>query len=169
VMGIVSIVSLMAGNSAMTFAGPRVYFAMARDKVFLNAASKVHPSYKTPAFAIVAQTVWASLLILTGSGNSLLTYTGFSITLFLGVAVFALFVLRRREPNAVRPFKAIGYPVAPAIFTAACFIILANALYTDLLKPLMDGNPETGLGPSAWGLLVIGLGLPVYYFFARRK
>ena len=71
VMGLVSIVSLMAGNSAMTFAGPRVYFAMARDGVFFNAASKVHPTYRTPAFAIVAQTIWTSLLILTGSGNAL--------------------------------------------------------------------------------------------------
>ena len=166
VMGLVSIVSLMAGNSAMTFAGPRVYFAMARDGVFLDAASKVHPAYKTPAFSIVAQTIWVSLLILTGSGNALITYTGFSITLFLGVAVFALFVLRRREPNAVRPFKAIGYPIAPAIFTIACFVILANALYTDLVKPMTAGTP---VGPSAWGFLVIGLGLPVYYLFAKRR
>lgn len=166
VMGLVSIVSLLAGNSAMTFAGPRVYFAMARDGVFFDSAARIHRSYRTPAAAIIAQTVWASLLILTGSGNALITYTGFSITLFLGVAVFALFVLRRREPDAPRPFKALGYPVAPAIFTIACFVILANALYTDLVKPLTQGGT---VGPSAWGLLVIGLGLPVYYFFARKK
>jgi APA family basic amino acid/polyamine antiporter len=166
VMGIVGIVSLLAGNSAMTFAGPRVYFAMARDRVFFQSAANVHPTYKTPAFAIVAQTLWTTVLILTGSGNALLTYTGFSITLFLGVAVFALFVLRRREPNAERPFKALGYPIAPAIFTIACFVILANALYTDLVKPLTQGG---AVGPSAWGFLVIGLGLPIYYFFARKN
>ena len=166
VMGIVSIVSLLASNSAMTFAGPRVYFAMARDNVFFKSAANVHSTYRTPAAAILAQTIWTSLLILTGSGNALITYTGFSITLFLGIAVFALFVLRRREPNAPRPFKALGYPVAPAIFTIACFVILANALYTDLVKPIMAGTP---IGPSAWGILVIGLGLPVYYFFARKK
>lgn len=166
VMGIVGIVSLLAGNSAMTFAGPRVYFAMARDKVFFKSAAHVHPTYKTPAFAIVAQTLWTTLLILTGSGNALLTYTGFSITLFLGVAVFALFILRQREPNAERPFKALGYPIAPAIFTIACFVILANALYTDLVKPLTQGG---AVGPSAWGFLVIGLGLPIYYFFASKK
>ena len=106
----------------------------------------MHPTYRTPAFAIVAQTIWATLLILTGSGNALITYTGFSITLFLGVAVFALFVLRWREPNAPRPFKAIGYPVAPAIFTIACFVILANALYTDLVKPLMRGHADRSIG-----------------------
>ncbi len=166
VLGIVSIVSLLASNSAMTFAGPRVYFAMARDKVFFDAAATVHPTYKTPAFAIVAQTVWTTLLILTGSGNALITYTGFSITLFLGVAVFALFILRKREPNAERPFKALGYPIAPAVFTIACFVILANALYTDLVKPLTQGG---AVGPSAWGFLVIGLGLPIYYFFAGKN
>ncbi|HJU41469.1 MAG TPA: amino acid permease [Vicinamibacterales bacterium] len=166
VMGLVSIVSLLAGNSAMTFAGPRVYFAMARDNGFFKSTAQVHPTFRTPAVAIVAQTAWVTLLILTGSGNALLTYTGFSITLFLGIAVFALFVLRRREPNAPRPFKVIGYPVAPAIFTIACFVILANALYTDLVKPLMEG---TAIGPSAWGILVISLGLPVYFFFARQK
>jgi APA family basic amino acid/polyamine antiporter len=166
VMGIVSIVSLLASNSAMTFAGPRVYFAMARDNVFFSSAATIHSSYRTPAFAILAQTVWTTVLILTGSGNALITYTGFSITLFLGIAVFALFVLRRREPNAERPFKALGYPIAPAIFTIACFVILANALYNDLVKPLVDG---TAIGPSAWGILVIGLGLPLYYFFARKE
>src|SRR5690349_9624239 len=166
VMGLVSIVSLLAGNSAMTFAGPRVYFAMARDGVFFDAASRVHPTYRTPAFAIIAQTMWTSLLILTGSGNALITYTGFSVTLFLGIAVFALFVLRRREPNAERPFKALGYPIAPAVFCIACFVILANALYTDLVKPMTAG---TAVGPSAWGFLVIGLGLPIYYFFSSKK
>ena len=166
IMGVVSIVSLMASNSAMTFAGPRVYYAMARDQVFFPAAAKVHPIYKTPAVAIVAQAGWTSLLILTGSAAALTTYTGFSITLFAGIAVAALFVLRRREPNAVRPFKALGYPIAPAIFVIASFVILANALYTDLVTPMMAG---TAVGPSAWGFLVIAMGLPLYWFFKSRR
>jgi basic amino acid/polyamine antiporter, APA family len=66
----------------------------------------------------------------------------------------------------VRPFKALGYPLAPAIFTAACFIILANALYTDLVKPMAAG---TTFGPSAAGLLIIALGLPIYWWFARGR
>ena len=101
-------------------------------------------------------------MILTGSGNALLTYTGFSITLFLGIAVFALFVLRRREPNAPRPFKALGYPIAPAIFALACFVILANALYTDLVKPMMAGTAGRAVGvgipgdrPRAAGVLLL--------------
>jgi basic amino acid/polyamine antiporter, APA family len=166
VMGVVSIISLVASCSAMTFAGPRVYFAMARDHAFFPSAARVHPTFKTPAAAIVAQSLWTSLLILTGSADALLTYTGFSITLFSGIAVAALFVLRAREPNAERPFKALGYPVAPAIFTLAALLIVLNALYTDLVKPL---TAHTAVGPSAWGLLVIALGLPVYFFFSRRK
>jgi APA family basic amino acid/polyamine antiporter len=143
-----------------------VYFAMARDRAFFPAAARVHPSFKTPAVAIVAQSAWTSVLILSGSADALLTYTGFSITLFSGIAVAALFVLRRREPNAERPFKALGYPVAPAIFTIAALLIVLNALYTDLVKPLTAG---TAVGPSAWGFLVIGLGLPIYFFFSRKK
>lgn len=166
IMGIVSIISLMASNSAMTFAGPRVYYAMARDGAFFPAAATVHPAYKTPAIAIIAQAIWTSILVLSGSADALLTYTGFSITLFAGVAVTALFVLRRREPDATRPFKALGYPVAPAIFVIASFVILANALYTDLVKPVIAGTP---VGPSAWGFLVIAMGLPLYWFFKSRR
>lgn len=166
VMGLVSIISLMASNSAMTFAGPRVYFAMARDRAFFPSAAQVHPTYRTPAVSIVAQSIWVSILILTGSADALLTYTGFSITLFSGIAVAALFVLRAREPNAERPFKALGYPIAPAIFTIAALLIVVNALYTDLVKPMMQGG---GIGPAAWGFLVIGLGLPIYYFFSRKS
>jgi APA family basic amino acid/polyamine antiporter len=166
IMGIVSIVSLMASISAMTFAGPRVYYAMARDGVFFPSAANIHPKYKTPAVAIVAQAIWASLLVLSGSADTLTTYTGFAVVLFAGVAVTALFVLRVREPHAERPFKALGYPVAPAIFAAASFLILANALYTDLVKPMTNGTP---FGPSAAGLLVIALGLPLYFFFSRRR
>jgi APA family basic amino acid/polyamine antiporter len=162
IMGIVSIISLLASNSAMILVGPRVYYAMARDGMFFPAAARVHPEYRTPATAIVAQAIWTTLLIVTGSGSALTTYTGFSILLFNGVAVAALFVLRRREPNAPRPYSTWGYPYLPALFVAVCAIIVANALYTDLVAPLTTGQ---SLGPSAAGLLIIGLGLPLYYWF----
>ncbi len=94
VMGVVSIISLLASISAMTFAGPRVYFAMARDGLFFRRASAVHPRYRTPAWAILAQASWATLLVLFATADALLTYTGFAIILFSGAAVVALFVLR---------------------------------------------------------------------------
>lgn len=168
VMGLVSVISLAATVSANIFAGPRVYFAMARDGLFLPVVAHVHPRFKTPAAAIVAQAIWSGLLVLTGSGAALITYTGFAVILFGGVAVAALFVLRHREPDAPRPFRALGYPLAPAIFTVASALIVVNALWTDLLRPLTTGGEW---GPAAAGIVVIALGLPVYFllrFGARR-
>ena len=107
----------------------------------------------------------AGLLVLSGSANALTTYTGFSVVLFAGVAVIALFVLRHREPDAPRPFKAIGYPIAPAIFAIASALIVSNALYTDLVVPVRQGTPW---GPAAAGLIVIGVGVPLYFVFSRR-
>jgi APA family basic amino acid/polyamine antiporter len=166
IMGAVSIVSLAAGINAWTFAGPRVYYAMAQDGVFFSAAARVHARYKTPAASIVAQALWATVLILTGSRDKLANYVGFAIVLFAGVAVAAVFVLRWREPDAPRPFRALGYPIAPAIFAIASGLIVLNALWTDLIVPVMRDQPW---GPSAAGMLVIAAGLPVYFLFARRS
>jgi APA family basic amino acid/polyamine antiporter len=164
VMGIVSIVGLLAGISGNTFAGSRVYFAMARDGLFFKRAADVHPVYRTPANAIVAQAIWSTLLVLSGGANALTTYTGFTVVLFAGVAVTALFVLRRREPNAPRPFSALGYPIAPAIFAVTSLAIVLNALWTDLVRPVTAGQQ---FGPSAAGLLVIALGLPLFWGFSK--
>jgi basic amino acid/polyamine antiporter, APA family len=155
VMGIVSLVSLAASISAMTIAGPRVYYAMARDGVFLPPASRVHPQYRTPAVSIVAQALWSAILVLSGGADALYRYTGFAISLFSGVAVTALFVLRAREPDAPRPFKALGYPVVPGVFAIAMFLIVANAIY---------GDPKV----AGAGIGIILAGLPVYLLFARR-
>jgi APA family basic amino acid/polyamine antiporter len=155
IMGIVSIISLVAGINAWTFAGPRVYYAMARDGVFFPAASKIHPRYKTPAVSIVAQTVLATLFILTGSLDTITNYVGFALSLFAGIAVAAVFVLRRREPDAPRPFKALGYPVTPAIFVLVSLAIVVNAFYRD---PVLSGT----------GVAVILAGIPIYLWFTSR-
>jgi len=165
IMGVVSIISLLASISAMTFAGPRVYYAMARDGLFFRQAASIHPTYKTPAASIVGQSVWATVLVLSGSASTLTTYTGFAVVLFAGLAVAAVFVLRRKEPDAPRPFKALGYPVAPGIFAIASLLIVLNALWTDLVAPMLRGQP---LGPSAAGLFVIALGLPLYWWFSKK-
>jgi len=154
VMGLVSIVSLSAGLSAWTFAGPRVYYAMARDGVFFAAAARVHPRFKTPAASIVAQAGWTTLLILTGAADALANYTGFAITLFAGAAVAAIFVLRSREPDAPRPFKALGYPWTPALFVSVSVVMVVNALYRD---------PAT----AGLGAVVILAGVPLYYYFQQ--
>ena len=156
IMGVVSLVSLAASISAMTIAGPRVYYAMARDGVFLAPAAEVHPRYQTPAKSIIAQSIWSTVLVLSGGADALIRYTGFAVILFAGVAVTALFVLRSREPNAPRPFKAFGYPIVPGTFAVVSLVIVANALY---------GDPRT----SGAGVLIILAGLPVYWIIARRK
>jgi APA family basic amino acid/polyamine antiporter len=166
IMGLVSLISLAAGINAWTFAGPRVYYAMARDGLFFAAAARVNPRLRTPAASIVAQASWTTVLILTGSLDKLTTYVGFAITLFAGIAVVAVFVLRAHEPEAPRPFKAWGYPAGPAVFAAASVLILVNALWNDLGRPILHG---TEWGPSAAGLIVIAMGIPVYYLFARRS
>jgi APA family basic amino acid/polyamine antiporter len=155
-MGIVSIISLAAGINAWTFVGPRVYFAMARDGVFFPAAARVHPTYKTPVIAIVAQAMWATVLVLTGSLDTLGNYVAFAITLFAGTAVAAVFVLRRRDPDAPRPFKAVGYPVTPAIFVLFSIAMVVNAI---------SREPRT----SGLGLLVIAAGIPLYFWFTRKR
>jgi basic amino acid/polyamine antiporter, APA family len=156
IMGVVSIVSLAAGISAWTFAGPRVYYAMARDGVFFSNAARVHPRFRTPSVSILAQAAWAAVLILTGSLDALTNYVGFAITLFAGIAVAAVFVLRAREPEAPRPFKALGYPITPAVFVLVSLLIVLNAIYN---------NP----GPSLAGVAIIAAGIPLYFWFKRKR
>ena len=151
-----SVVMIAASISAMVLAGPRVYFAMAQDGHFFSSLARVHPRFHTPVAAIVAQSVWAGVLVLTGTFDQLVEYTGFAVVLFSGVAVTALFVLRRREPLAHRPFRAWGYPVAPLVFVVASLLMVVNALWR---------SP----GTSAAGLAIIAAGVPVYWVFRRRS
>jgi APA family basic amino acid/polyamine antiporter len=156
VIGICTIISIAASISAMVWAGPRVYYAMARDRMFLSGACRVHPKFRTPVLAIVAQAIWSSVLVLSGTLSELVDYTGFAVVLFAGIAVLALFVLRHREPHAERPFKALGYPVAPAVFVAASLAIVVSEIYN---------KPQTSLK----GLAVVLAGIPIYWFFRRRR
>ena len=141
--------------SAMVFAGPRVYYAMARDGLFVPAAARVHPRWRTPVVAIAAQGMWSAVLVLSGTFAQLASYTGFAIVLFAGIAVAAVFVLRYREPDAPRPFKAWGYPLAPALFTVMSAVMVVNQVQREP-------------GPAAAGLVVIGCGIPIYFFLRHR-
>ena len=154
-LAIFTIVGLSASVSAMVLAGPRVYFAMARDGMFVRAAGRVHPRFHTPAAAIAGQAVWSSVLVLSGTLAQLVTYTGFAVVLFAAVAVSALFVLRRRDPGAARRFSALGYPWAPAIFVVASVGMVANSFWRD---------PAS----SVAGVALIAAGVPVYFAIRRR-
>jgi basic amino acid/polyamine antiporter, APA family len=152
---VLSILITAGTISAMVFAGPRVYYAMARDGLFVPAAARVHPRWRTPVVSIAAQGIWSAVLVLSGTFSQLASYTGFAIVLFAGIAVAALFVLRYREPEAARPFKAWGYPVAPALFTLMSAVMVVNQVQREP-------------GPAAAGLVVIGCGIPIYYLFRHR-
>ena len=166
-MGVVSIISIAASISAMTFAGPRVYYAMARDGLFFRGAARIHPRYRTPATAIVAQAVWSGVLVLSGGASTLTNYTGFAVVLFAGVAVAALFVLRRREPDVDAAVQGVGLSGRAGDLHAwpACAIV-ANALWSDLVTPIAAG---TTWGPSAAGLLIIAAGVPTLLVDARPR
>jgi len=151
----VILVSIFSATNGLTISAPRVYYAMAKDGLFLPAAARVHPKYRTPASAIVAQGLWSSILVLCGTLSQLVSYTGFAVVLFSAVAVTCVFVLRRRDPGAPRPFRAWGYPWAPAIFVLACLAMVVNE---------MMRNGATALVGAA----VIAAGVPVYFFFGRR-
>jgi APA family basic amino acid/polyamine antiporter len=154
-LGGLAVIVLSGSLSAMTVAGPRVYFAMARDGEFFPSFARVHPRFHTPWVSIIAQTAWSSVLILTNTKDQLAEYTGFAVLLFSAVAVSTVFVLRRRFPNEPRPFKALGYPVAPAVFVLASLVIMVFAI---------KGRP----GPSLVGAIIIASGIPLYWLLRWR-
>jgi APA family basic amino acid/polyamine antiporter len=150
-----TIVGIAASVSAMVLAGPRVYFAMARDGVFPRAAARVHPRFRAPVIAIVAQSAWSGVLVMSGSLAKLVSYTGFTLVLFNLLAVAGVFVLRRRLPDTERPFRTWGYPWAPALFVGGSAVMLVNELWRSR-------------GTALAGLAVIAAGLPVYWLHRRR-
>ncbi|HEY2431180.1 MAG TPA: amino acid permease [Vicinamibacterales bacterium] len=156
-LAVFTIVSLSASVSAMILAGPRVYFAMARDGMFVRAAGRVHPRFHTPAAAIIAQSIWSAVLVLSGTLSQLVSYTGFAVVLFSAVAVSALFVLRRRDALGRAPaFSAIGYPWAPALFVIASAVMLGNEVWRNPL-------------PTLVGSALIAAGVPVYFLVRARR
>ena len=155
-LAVFSIISIAASVSAMMIAGPRVYFAMARDGVFAAPAGTIHPVSRVPTRAVIAQAIWSCVLVLCGTLSELVSYTGFALVLFSGIAVVSVFVLRFRQPDEPRPFRAWGYPWAPAVFVIASVLMLANEIWR---------SP----GTSAVGLGVIVAGVPVYWWMRKGR
>jgi basic amino acid/polyamine antiporter, APA family len=165
--------------------GPRAYFAMARDGIFFQRLSRVHSRFQTPANAIVAQAAWAILLLAGGTAlimlppptNSglpgpildawtklhskplydvLYTYVIFGATFFFVLVIASVFVLRVRRPDLPRPYRVWGYPITPLFFIVAALVLMRNMLIETTIE-------------SMSGLVLILLGIPAYWFFARRS
>ena len=148
------VISTFGCNAAGLLGGSRVLFAMARDGVFLPAASRVHPVYRTPHVAVVALTGWSIVLALSGTYEQLFTYVMFASILFSAAAGVALFRLRRTHPDHARPYRTWGYPWIPALFILGSLAFVLNTLVE---RPV----------ESIAGLGLVALGVPVY-FFSRR-
>lgn len=142
--------------NGLILAGARVYYAMAKDGLFFRNVSKLHPKYKTPAISLMVQMVWTCILCISGSYGQLLDYIIFAVLVFYVLTIVGLFVLRRTHPEADRPYRAVGYPVLPAIY-------IVMALFIDVV--LLRYKPQ-----YTWpGLIIVLLGIPVYYFWSRRS
>lgn len=149
--------SMLVGLNGTVMSGARVPFAVARDGYFFRALAKVHPRFHTPSVAIVVQAILSILLLLLGANfRQLFSLAIFAEWLFYMIAGSTIFVFRRREPNAVRPYRMWGYPVIPAVFVVVAAALLAYTFKNDW--------PNSG-----YGVLVILAGLPFFLVFARRK
>lgn len=140
-----------------TLSTPRIYYAMAEDGLFFKSLAKVHPVYKTPVNSIIAQSVWAIILLLFwGTFEDLITYTVSVEWIFFTLAAAGIFIFRKRLKDVKRPYKTFGYPVTPLIFICINIWFVINIM---IQKPLH----------MALGISFLLLGVPVYIFFKRKN
>ena len=154
IMSILIMVSTFGCNNGLILSGSRLYYAMAKDNLFFPKAGTLNKN-AVPGFGIKAQAIWASALCLTGTYGALLDYTIFAALLFYILTIAGIFRLRKMQPDAVRPYKAFGYPVLPIIY-----IIFAAAIAFILL---IDKTENT-----LPGLFIVLLGIPVYYIVKKK-
>lgn len=155
-MAVAILLSTFGCCNGLILAGARVFYAMAKDGLFFKGAAAVHPGYKTPAFALIMQGIWTCILCLSGSYGQLLDYIIFAVLIFYILTITGLFVLRYKKPEAERPYRAVGYPILPAIY-------IVMALFIDVV--LLLYKPQ-----YTWpGLIIVLLGIPVYLVWSRRK
>ena len=150
-----AMISIFAALNGSILSGARVPYAMARDKFFFAALGRVHDRYLTPHVAILAQSSWAALLVLSGRYEQLFTYVIFASWILYGMTAASVFVLRSKRPEMKRPYRTLGYPVVPALFVfmAGCLVVMT----------LFQSPRE-----SLTGLLLIALGWPFYKFWKKR-
>ena len=158
-VAVLILVSISSALNGLTLTTPRMYYSMAQDGVFFRRLARVHPRFGTPAFAVLALAVWSAFLAATGTFQQLLTYVVFAGWIFYALGALSVFVYRRREPDAVRPFRTPGYPVTPVFFVAAAVLLVLNTIAT---QPARAGV----------GLTLVATGVPAFYAWrvtARRR
>jgi APA family basic amino acid/polyamine antiporter len=155
IMAVAILISTFGCNNGLILSGARVYYAMARDGLFFARAGTLSKN-AVPSFALVAQSVWTGLLCLTGTYNQLLDYVIFAALLFYALTTIGLFILRVKRPDEPRPYRAVGYPVLPALY-----ILLASGVAVTLL--VADKTRAQALS----GLVLVLLGVPVFLLWRR--
>ena len=150
------LISTFGCANGLTLAGARVYYAMSRDGLFFKSVGKLHPRYHTPVAGLLVQACWAAILCLSGSYSQLLDYIIFAVLVFYILTIAGLFVLRKKWPAAPRPYRAVGYPVLPALY-----IVMATWICIVLLRY----KPQ-----YTWpGLVLVLIGIPVYFLWSRQS
>lgn len=155
VMAGLIMVSTFGCNSGLILSGGRLFYAMSKDKLFFKEASELNKN-DVPEKALWFQCIWACVLCISGKYGDLLTYATFASLLFYILTIYGIFILRKKEPDAERPYKAFGYPIIPAIYIIITSLICITLLIYD--------TKSTGLG-----LLIVGLGIPVYSFIKPKE
>jgi APA family basic amino acid/polyamine antiporter len=155
VMAGLIMVSTFGCNSGLILSGGRLFYAMAKDALFFKQAGELNAN-DVPAKALWYQCIWACILCISGRYGDLLTYATFASLLFYILTIYGIFILRKKEPNAERPYKAFGYPIIPILYIVVTTLIC--------IALLIYQTTSTGLG-----LAIVGLGIPVYYLFLNKK
>lgn len=149
-------VSCFGAMASCIMCGARVYYAMAEDGVFFRGLAKVSPRWHTPVRSLVLQAVWSAALALSGGYNALFTYVMFMMVLSYALTVAALFVLRRKMPDAPRPYRCAGYPWLPALY------VLIGVAWT--VNVIIQKRTE-----ALWGIVIVALGIPFYLYWKRTR
>ena len=149
------LISTFGCNNGLILSGARVYFAMARDGLFFRRAGTLN-KHNVPAFALVVQSIWTAILCLTGTYGQLLNYVIFAALLFYAFTTAGLFILRAKRPDVPRPYRAVGYPVLPALYIVLCCAVM--------LLLLLSPTTRT---ESISGLVLVLIGIPVFFLWRR--
>ena len=153
-MAALVLVSTFGCANGLILSGARVYWAMAQDGLFFRPVGSLHPEWKTPVRSLAIQAIWSSALCLSGSYGQLLDYVVFAVLIFYAATIAGLFVLRVRRPDAARPYRALGYPVLPALYVLVALGVAGV---------LLAHKPE-----FTWpGLALVVTGVPVYFAWRR--
>lgn len=156
IMAIAILISTFGCANGLILAGARVYYAMAKDGLFFRSAARLHPRYRTPVHSLAMQCIWTCILCISGSYGQLLDYIIFAVLVFYILTIGGLFVLRVKRPDEPRPYRAVGYPVLPAMY-------ILIAIFIDVV--LLRYKPQ-----YTWpGLIIVLLGIPVYFLWSRRN